>query len=136
MHFDAITEHFKINIRVFESFNRNGKRAWQLLVGRDGVNEKRPTLDIGYYKNLEKKMAHCYYIKDLNVLIETWECQKCYQRFNKKDNLQRHQQNGSCNGGQTKVICRGSEVTEILSKWKQVFYESRVNFSKKACAWI
>ena len=36
---DAIAEFFKINIRVFEFFKRNGVIAWQLIVGRGKIKE-------------------------------------------------------------------------------------------------
>ena len=140
MDFDKIAEKFNVNIRVFEDFSRNGTRAWQLLVGQDKILEDRKTMDIGNYRDHKNQTSHCYYIKDIEQLIEKWECKKCRYRAIKRQNLKRlldNKNENKCTGGQTKVICKGQSTSEILSKWKQTFYgSSRRKCSKKACLWI
>lgn len=70
---------------------------------------------------------HCFYIKDLNQLAKLWECKDCYQRFSDHSNFNRHID--SCNGGQTKVICQGKKIKEIMSSSKKVFYGGNTQFS-------
>ena len=132
--FDRISEHFGINIRVFEPFKRWKFEAWQLVYGQARVEEGRPTMDVGMYQ-VNKETMHCFFIKNLNALIEMWECGKCLQRFTEKQNLDRHL-DGKCNGGKTRIVCRGRKVVEIQPKWKQVFYGSKRGHSRIACLWI
>ena len=99
MDLKKIADHFRINIRAFEGFERMGKVAWQLAVGQGEIEKDRTTMDLGLYQTKDK--SHCYYIKNLEALIQLWECQTCQQRFTEKRSLDRHLKNG-CNGAKTK----------------------------------
>ena len=52
------------------------------------------------------------------------------------NHLNRHLNDGSCNGGKTKIICNGKKFRRILTKSEKVFYGGKQNFSYSACQWI
>ena len=88
------------------------------------------TINLGMFE------GHCFYIKNMDVLCQNWECLACKQIFNQSQNLDRHLTDGSCNGGKTKVICNGNKFKRIFNSIEKVFYGGKSNFSYSACQWI
>ena len=80
--------------------------------------------------------GHCFYINEMDVFCQNWECLACKQIFNQSQNLDCHLTNGFCNGGKTKLICNGNKVKRILNRSEKVFYRGKPNFSYSACQWI
>ena len=77
--------------------------------------------------------GHCFYIKKMNVLTQSWECKVCKQLFTQEHDLRRHKEN-ECGGVKTKIICRGKKVKRMASKSEKVFYDK--SFSYAVCQWI
>ena len=63
--YEAITLRFQVNIRVYEP-------AWKLVFAWSSA---LPAMNISLYE------GHCFLIKDLDVLIDYWECAGCQQRL-------------------------------------------------------
>ena len=68
--FENIVSKFQVNIRLYKSVNNS---AWKLVFGQH--RRSLPNIDLGLYER------NCFYIKDLNVLANHWECVGCQQRF-------------------------------------------------------
>ncbi|EDO45322.1 predicted protein, partial [Nematostella vectensis] len=86
--------------------------------------------DIGLYK------GHCFFIKNIELLTEHWECSGCEQRFNRHDNYNRHVTEKRCSGGKTQLICKGEKFKHIMSSSEKVFYGGNTQFSYVGCRWI
>ena len=128
--FLGIAKKFSINIRVYELRKNSEKAPWRLVFGQNQYKEKLDTINLGMFG------GHCFYIKNMAVLCQNWECLACKQIFNQSQNLDRHLTDGSCNGGKTKVICNGKKFKRILNSSEKVFYGGKPNFSYSACQWI
>ena len=83
--------------------------------------------------NLGMLAGHCFYIKKMNVLTQSWEYEVCKQLFTRGENLTRHKEN-ECEGVKTKITCQGKKIKRIASMSEKVFYDE--NFSYAACQWI
>ena len=77
--------------------------------------------------------GHCFYIKSLDVLTQSWECEICGQSFMRGENLTRHKES-DCEGVKTTIICQGKKVKRISSKSEEAFYGE--SFSYAGCQWI
>ena len=146
--FENIAKQFRINIRLFEPRENKEKTAWRLVFGKNQFKKNLPCVDIGLfvYEDHEEKQAekdnrdsrqgHCFFIKDIELLTKTWECVGCGQRFNDHCNYNRHVTNGTCDGGKTKLICKGEKFGRIMNSSEKVFYGGCKNFNYDACRWI
>ena len=127
---EGIAKKFNINIRVYEPKENSAKAPWRLVYGHNQYKEKLDTINLGMLD------GHCFYIKDMEVLCQKWECFACKQRFTRSTVLNRHLVDGSCNGGKTKIICKGKKFQRIQNHTEKVFYGGKPNFSYGACQWI
>ena len=73
--------------------------TWRLVFGQNRFKSSLPNVDIGLCK------GHCFYIKDLDILVNHWECVECQQRFTQHQHYNRHVTENRSVGGQTKLIC-------------------------------
>ena len=127
--FEGIARVHNINIRLYEpKYNR--KTVWRLVYGKNQHKEGLPDVNIGLYE------GHCFYIKNINLLAKCWECTACKKRFNQNNNYKRHQNDGSCTGGKTRVVCAGKKFQRIMNSTERVFYGGSQNYSYRACQWI
>ena len=111
--FENIALRFQVNIRLYEPVNQS---AWRLVFGEapdssisssiSSSMANLPNVDIGLYE------WHCFYIKDLDVLANHWECQ---QRFTHHDNYDRHIAKNRCMGSQPKLFCLGEKFKKIMN---------------------
>ena len=125
---EDISKFFNINIRIFEP--KEDKKTWVLVYGKGKIKEQLPTLDAGIHND------HCFYIKDLPMLTNSWECHGCAQRFNRHDNYNRHLNDNTCTGGKTQVICKGKKCVPTMSSSEKIFYGGNTQFSYVGCRWI
>ena len=58
--------------------------AWRLVFGEEPDSDIANNVDIDLYE------GHCFYIKELDVLTNHWECRECQQRFTRHNNYDRH----------------------------------------------
>ena len=131
--FEGIAKHFNVNIMLYEPSKERGKDAgkiWRLVQGKIQYKNTFPTINMGLFK------GHCFYINKIDVLCQNWECKGCKQIFKKSCNLTRHLTDGSCNGGETKLICLERKFKRILNSSEKVFYGGETGFSYSACQWI
>ena len=157
--FENIAKQFKVNIRLFEPVKESktvkesetaeeSKTVWKLVFGKNQFKKNLPCVDIGLFVNEDHdreqseadnqnpRRGHCFFIKDIELLTKLWECAGCQQRFNKHVNYNRHVTGGACDGGKTKLICRGEKFERIMNSSEIVFYGGDNNFSYAACQWI
>ena len=73
-------------------------------------------VDIGIYE------GHCFYIKDLDVLANHWECAGCQQRLTRHDNYERHVTKKWCIGCRPQLVCDGGKFKNIMNSSEKVFY--------------
>ena len=125
---EDISNFFKINIRMFEP--KEDQETWVLVYGKGKIKKQLPTLDAGLHKD------HCFFIKDLPLLTNSWECNGCEQRFNRHDNYNRHLNDNTCTGGKTQVICMGKKCVPEMSWSEKIFYGGNTQFSYVGCMWI
>ena len=81
---EGISQKFNINIRIFEPKTNSEKAPWRLVYGQNQCRKGRKD-DI----NLGMLAGHCFYIKKMDVLTQSWECEVCKQLFTQKRNLRR-----------------------------------------------
>ena len=67
---EGISRKFKINIRFFEPRENSEKAPWRLVYGHNQYGKCRKS-DI----NLGMLDGHCFYIKKMDVLTQSWECE-------------------------------------------------------------
>ena len=125
--FENIALKCKVNIRLYKPKNQS---TWKLVFGQNQFKSSLPNVDIGLYE------GHCFYIKDLDVLTNHWECIECQQRFNQHQHYNRHVTENRCTGGQTKLICSSKKFKQIMNSSEKVFYGGNTQFSWKGCKWI
>ena len=89
-----------------------------------------PTINMGVLGH------HCFYIKEMDVLCNRWECKGCRQIFTRIENLIRHLKDKRCTRGKTKIICPRGKLKHILNSSEKVFYGRDTKFSYNACQWI
>ena len=128
--FEGIAKTFNINIRVYEPTKYSEKAAWRLVYGQNQYKAKLDTINLGMY------LGHCFYIKKMDVLCQKWECMACKQVFTLNEHLTRHLNDGSCNGGKTRLVCNGRKFKRLLNASEKVFYGGKPNFSYSACQWV
>ena len=128
--FEGIAKKFSINIRVYETKKNSEKTPWRLVYGQNQYKEKLDTINLGMFG------GHCFYIKNMDVLCQNWECLACKQIFKQSNNLTRHLKEDTCIGGKTKIICSGRKFKRILNSSEKVFYGGETGFSYSACQWI
>ena len=90
--FENIALRFWVNIRLYESINQS---VWKLVFGQVQHGKSFPNVDIDLYEE------HCFYIKNLDVLANHWECEGCQQRFTHHDSYNRQVTKSRCTGGKT-----------------------------------
>ena len=95
----GISRKFNISIWIFESKTNSEKAPWRLVYDNNQYRKCRED-----DTNLGMLGGHCFYIKSLDVLTESWECEVCRQSFMRGANLTRHTEN-ECEGVKTKIIC-------------------------------
>ena len=151
--FENIAKKFRINIRLFEPRENKEKTAWRLVFGKNQFRKNLPCVDIGLFlyedhseagdgekqaeeDSRDSRQGHCFFIKDIELLTKTWECVGCRQRFNDHCNYNRRVTNGTCDGGKTKLICKGEKFEKIMNSTEKVFYGGCKNFNYDACRWI
>ena len=66
--FEKTASMSQVNIRLSESVNQS---VWKLVFGHIHHRSSFPNIDIGLHE------GHCFYIKDLDVLANHWECVGC-----------------------------------------------------------
>ena len=125
---EGISKKFNVNIRIFEPRTNSEKAPWRLVYGQNQYRKGRKD-DI----NLGMLAGHCFYIKKMDVLTQSWECEVCKQLFTREYHLRRHKER-ECEGVKTTIICPGKKVKRIPSKSEKVFYDE--NFSYAGCQWI
>ena len=131
--FEGIAKHFNVNIMLYESKKESGEDAgkiWRLVYGKTQYKNTLPTINMGLLK------GHCFYIKNMDVLCQNWECKGCKQIFKQSNNLTKHLKEDRCTGGKTKLICSGRKFQRILNSSEKVFYGGETGFSYSACKWI
>ena len=79
--FERIASHFQVNIRLYEPINQS---TWKLVFGQNQFRASRFNNDIGLCK------GHCFFIKDIDVLANHWECEGCHYRFSYHHHYNRH----------------------------------------------
>ena len=84
-----------------------------------------PNTDIGLYE------GHCFYIKNLDVLANHWECAECQQRFTSHNNYERHVTEKRCTGGQPKLVCDDGKFKHIMNSSEKVFCGGTYSFCGK-----
>ena len=109
-----------VNIRLYEPKNQS---TWKLVSGHNQFKSSLPNVDIGLYE------GHCFYIKDLDVLNNSWECIGCQQRFNQHQHYNKHVTENQCTGGQTKLICSSKKFNHIMNSSEKAFYGGNTQFS-------
>ena len=124
---EGIAIKFNINIRIFEPRTNSEKAPWRLVYGHNQYRKGRKD-DI----NLGMLAGHCFYIKKMDVLTQSWECEVCKQLFTREHDLRRHKER-ECEGVKTTIICQGKKEKRMPSKSEKVFYDE--NFSYAACQW-
>ena len=109
---ENIASRFQVNIRLYEFISQS---VWQLVFGQ--VHHRRSLLnvDISLYR------GHRFYIKNLDVLTNHWECLGWQQRFTHHDNYNRHVTEKRCTGGQPKLVCDGGMFKHIMNSSEKVF---------------
>ena len=125
--FEGVAKHYGINIMLYEP---KQKETWRLVYGKLQYKKGLSTLNIGLLD------GHCFFIKDLDVLSKRWECKGCKQIFTHSSNLTKHLQDGRCNGGKTKEVCKGRQIKRVFNASDNVFYGGDTKFSYAACQWI
>ena len=125
--FERIAAKFQVNIRLYEPMDQS---TWKLVFGQNQFRVSRSNLDIGLCE------GHCFFIKDINLLANHWECAGCQQRFTRHDNYHRHVTEERCTGGQPKLLCPGEKFKRIMNSSEKVFYGGNTQFSFKGCKWI
>ena len=125
--FERIASKFQVNIRLYEHVNQS---IWKLVFGQNQFRASHSNVDMGLYK------GHCFFIKDLDILANHWECVGCHQRFTHHDNYIRHVTEKQCTGGQPKLICPGEKFKCIISSSEKVFYGGNIQFSFQGSKWI
>ena len=125
--FERIAAKFQVNIRLYEPMDQS---TWKLVFGQNQFRESRSNLDIGLFK------GHCFFIKNINLLANHWECAGCHQRFTRHDSYNRHATEELCTGGQPKLLCPGEKFKRIMNSSEKVFYGGNTQFSFKGCKWI
>ena len=125
---EGIAQKFNVNIRIFEPKTNSEKAPWRLVYGHTQYRKGRKG-DI----NLGMLKGHCFFIKKMDVLTQSWECEVCRQLFTREYHLRRHKAQ-ECEGVKTTIICQGKKVKRMPSKSEKVFYDE--NFSYAACQWI
>ena len=128
--FKKIAKKLNINIRVYEAKSNSRKAPWGLVYGKNQYKKGLNTINLGMFE------GHCFYIKDMDVFSQRWECIACKQLFTQSNNLNTHLTNGSCLGGKPRIICNGRKIKRILNNSEKVFYGGKQNFSYSACKWI
>ena len=118
--FEGIAKKLKINIRVYEPKSDTKETSWMLVFGKNRYKARLDTINLGMFK------GHCFYIKKMEVLCQKWECIACHQVFTRSENLTRHLTDGSCNGGQPKLIYKGRKFKRLLTACEKVFYRGGV----------
>ena len=125
--FEKIASHFQVNIRLYEPVNQS---TWKLVFGKNQFRASHSNIDIGLCE------GHCFFIKDINVLTNHWECEGCHYRFSYHQNYNRHVHENRCTGGQSKLLCPGEKFKRIMNSSEKVFYGGNTQFSFKGCKWI
>ena len=125
---EGISRKFNINIRIFEPKTNYEKASWRLVYGQNQCRKGRKG-DI----NLGMLAGHCFYIKKMDILTQSWECEVCKQLFTRKHDLRRHKEL-ECEGVNTTIICQGEKVKRMPSESEKVFYGE--SFSYAACQWL
>ena len=125
--FERIAAKFQVNIRLYEPMDQS---TWKLVFGQNQFRVSRSNLDIGLCE------GHCFFIKDINLLANHWECAGCQQRFTRHDSYNRHVTEKRCTGGQPKLLCPGEKFKRIMNSSEKVFYGGNTQFSFKGCKWI
>ena len=125
---EGIARKFDLNIRIFEPKTNSEKAPWRLVYGQNQYRKGRRD-DI----NLGMLGGHCFYIKKMDVLTQSWECEVCKQLFTREYHLRRHKAQ-ECEGVKTTIICQGKKVKRIPSNSEKVFYDE--SFSYAACQWL
>ena len=121
---EGIAQKFNVNIRIFEPRTNSEKAPWRLMYGHNQYRKGRKG-DI----NLGMLKGHCFFIKKMNVLTQSWECEVCRQLFTRGENLARHKAQ-ECDGVKTTIICRGKKVKRIPSKSEKVFYDESLSMAR------
>ena len=124
---ENIASKFIVNIRLYEPKNQS---TWKLVFGQNQFKSYLPNVDIGLYE------GHCFYIKDLDVLTNHWECIGCQQKFSQHQHYNRHVTENRCTGAQTKLICSSKKFKHIMYSSEKVSYAGNTQFSWKGCKWI
>ena len=124
--FENIASRFRVNIRLYELINQS---VWKLVFGQVH-HRKALNVDIGLYQ------GNCFYIKNLDVLTNHWECMECQQRFSHHDNYERYVTMHRCTSGQPKLVCNGGKFKHIMNSSEKVFYGGNTQFSWRGCGRI
>ena len=122
--FKNIALWFSVNIRLYEPKVDNANAAWKLVFRQAQHRRSLPSINISLFE------GHCFYIKNLDILTDHWECAGCEQRFSYHNNYDRHVTKEQCTGGQPKLVSDGGKFKCIMSSEK-VFYVANMQFSWK-----
>ena len=79
--FERIASKFQVNIRLYEHVNQS---TWKLVLEKNQFRASCSNVDMGLYD------GHCFFIKDIDLLTNQWECVGCRQRFSYYQNYNRH----------------------------------------------
>ena len=120
--FENIDSMFWVDIKLYESVNQS---VWKLVFGQAHHRISLPNTDIVLYE------GHCFYIKDLDVLANCWECTGCQQKFTCHDSYEASNQK-QCTGSQLKLVCDGGKFRHIKNSSEIVFYGRNTQFLWKA----
>ena len=126
--FEGIAKHHYASSMLYEPKKDSGMdpgSIWRLVYGKIQYKSGLPMVNIGLLG------GHCFYIKNMDVLCNRWECKGCKQIFT-HDKNERHLKEGTCTGGKTKMICSGGKFRHILNS-SEVFYGGDTKFSYTAC---
>ena len=109
---------FRVNIGSYEPINQS---VWRLVSGHAHHRSYLPNIDIGLHQ------GQCFYIKNLNVSANHWECAGCQQRFTHHNNYERHVIERRCNGGKPKLVCNGGKFKHIMNSSEKFSMEEIQN---------
>ena len=129
--FVNIASRFQVNISLYEPANQ---WVWRLVFGEEPDTSMAHSVDNNIDIDLHEE--HCFYIKELEILANHWECVECQQSFSHHDNYDRYITEMWCAGGHAKLVCPGEKFKRIMNTSEKVFYGGNAQFSWKACRWI
>ena len=114
------------NEREIENGSETSPRiVWCLI--RNPPTQYKNVITIGVYG------GHAFLIKNMEKLVNAYECHHCHARFTKASNFHRHA--ARCSQGKTKIDCPGEKVEAPQTAYQKAFYPKQ-QVSKESIQWL